>query len=387
MPELETVASHECVVIGAGPAGLGTAAMLRDEGIDVLVVERAEAVAASWRARYDGFRLNTSRWFSYLPGKRFPRAAGRWPSRDALVSYYEGYAKQHRLECRFRTEVERIESLDRGWRLLTPVGAIEAGSVVVATGKYHTPVIPPWPGADGFSGEIIHSASYRNAEPFRGRHVLVVGPGASGFEIALQLAEGGAASARLSVRTPPHIVHRNIGPFPSDLFAVLSRGLPTAVVDRLGELIRRVSIGDLSRYGLDPPPDGIYTRVKRTGMIPTVDGPYVRAVKRRLVEVVPALESFERSRVLLTNGRSIEPDVVIAATGYRRNLEPLVGHLGLLRSDGHPKVHGSEAHPDAAELYFVGFTEPFSGNLRQLRLDAREVAQAVGGDALRLRPR
>src|SRR5439155_4297250 len=192
------LASHECVVIGAGPAGLGTAAMLTDHGVDVMVAERGEAVA---------------------------------------------------------------------------------------TRKYHTPVVPAWPGADSFSGEIVHSSAYRNAEPYRGRHVLVVGPGASGFEIALQLAEGGAASVRLAVRTPPHIIHRNIGPFPSDLFAVLARRLPPAFVDRTGEAIRRISIGDLSGYGLNRPPDGIYSRLLRTGMIPTVNGPYVAAVKQDLIEV------------------------------------------------------------------------------------------------------
>src|SRR5438874_5822241 len=197
------LASHECVVIGAGPAGLGTAAMLTDHGVDVMVAERGEAVAPQWRARYDGFRLNTSRWFSYLPGKRLPRSAGRWPSRDALVAYYEDYAAERDLKFRFGTEITRIDRSDEGWRLATSGGALEAGFVVVATGKYHAPVVPAWPGAESFSGEIVHSSAYRNAEPYRGRHVLVVGPGASGFEIALQLAEGGAASVRLAVRTPP----------------------------------------------------------------------------------------------------------------------------------------------------------------------------------------
>lgn len=124
-----------CVVVGAGPAGLGTAAMLRERGIDPLLIDRAPEVAASWRARYDGFCLNTSSWFSFLPGRRFPREAGRWPSRDALVAYYDSYAKRHALRFRGEIEVERIDRADGGWTLRTSGGPIETRYVVVATGN------------------------------------------------------------------------------------------------------------------------------------------------------------------------------------------------------------------------------------------------------------
>jgi putative flavoprotein involved in K+ transport len=112
-------------------------------------------------------------------------------------------------------------------------------------------------------------------------------------------------------------------------------------------------------------------------MIPTVEGPYVGAVKQGLVKVVPALERFERSSVVLADGSQLGPDAVIAATGFRRNLEPLVGHLGVLRNDGHPAVHGPQTHPSAPDLYFIGFSEPFSGNLRQLRLESRRIARRI----------
>ena len=366
-----------CIVVGAGPAGLSTAAMLRQRGVTTLVVDRADEFAASWRGRYDGFRLNTSSWFSYLPGMRFPRDAGRWPSREAIVAYYERYAAENRLEFALGTSVERVERGSNGWNVVTSRGALPTQAVIVATGKYRTPVIPRWPGADGFGGDLMHSSSYRNAEPFAGRSVLVVGTGNSGFEIAHQLSDGGASRTWLSVRTPPHIVHRDIGPLPSDLFAVLARRLPVRLVDAVGHGIRRVTIGDMSSYGLDAPPDGIYTRLRQTGMIPTVDGPFLDAIRERRVALVSAVERFEGPEVILDGGSRVEPDVVIAATGYCRDLEPMVGHLGVLDDRGHPLVHGPRSHADAPRLHFVGFTEPFSGNLRQLRLDARKVARAV----------
>ena len=368
---------ESCVVIGCGPAGLATAASLRRAGVDPLVIDRGAAVAERWHSRYDGFRLNTSSWFSYLPGRRFPREAGRWPSREALVAYYTSYSDDHRLRIELNTAAERIDHADGAWRIQTNRGAFQSSFVVVATGKYGAPTIPAWSGRDQFEGELIHSAHYRSAKRYRDKDVMVVGAGASGFEIATQLAHGGARTVRLSIRTPPHIFHRQTGPFPTDLFAVLGRRLPVPLVDAVGRAVRRLSIGDLSRYGLPAPEDGIYSRLKRTGMIPTADGPYIDAVKARVVEIVPAVEALDGRHVELTNGARVQVDAVIAATGYRRGLEPLVGHLGVLDPDGRPLVHGRRTHPAARGLHFIGFTEPLSGNLREMRFDARKIARAI----------
>lgn len=373
----------EVVIVGAGPAGLGTAAALRRRGLDPLIVERGETVAPSWHARYDGFRLNTSSWFSYLPGRRFPRSAGRWPTRDALVAYYEEYARENGLEVRTQTTVSRVDRQDGGWVLRTDAGDLRAPSVVIATGKYRTPQIPAWQGAKSFRGHLVHSADYRNAEPYVGADVLVVGPGNSGFEIAVQLAEGGARSVSLSVRTPPHVIHRDIGPLPSDLFAVLGRRLPPAFVDAAAAGARKLAIGDLSQYGLDPPPDGLYARLRRTGMIPTIDGRFLQALKAQEVTISPAVDRFEAPTVVLSDGSRRTPDAVIAATGYSRDLEPLAGHLGVLDSDGRPLVNGPRDLPVARGLRFIGYSEPLSGNLRQIRLDARHLAAAIAFDRSR----
>src|ERR1700727_2344514 len=73
-------------------------------------VERREQVGTSWRAGYDRLHLHTVRGLSGLPGFAIPRAAGRWPSRDAVIDYLERYRARHDLEVRANTEVERIEA-------------------------------------------------------------------------------------------------------------------------------------------------------------------------------------------------------------------------------------------------------------------------------------
>jgi putative flavoprotein involved in K+ transport len=69
--------------------------------------------------------------------------------------------------------------------------------------------------------------------------------------------------------------------------------------------------------------------------------------------------------------------VVIAATGYRRGLEPLVGHLDVLDDDGEPIHNGAPCHPGTRGLYFIGYRTLLSGQLRLMRIDARKIARAV----------
>jgi putative flavoprotein involved in K+ transport len=181
----------DAIVIGAGPAGLAAAAMLKQAGAEVVVLDKAGAIGASWRWHYDRLHLHTVRWMSHLPGYRLSRRHGRWVHRDGVVRYLECYARHHALDVRLRAEVRRIDRADGpGWRLDTSDGSMEAERVVVATGYNHTPYLQEWPGRDGFTGDLVHASRYRNAEPYRGRDVLVVGSGNTGAEIAVDLVEG-----------------------------------------------------------------------------------------------------------------------------------------------------------------------------------------------------
>jgi putative flavoprotein involved in K+ transport len=371
----------DAIVIGAGPAGLAAAAMLQREGIPTLVLERAELVAVSWRRHYDRLRLHTVRWLSDLPGLPLPRSEGRWVSRDGVIRYLDRYAAQQRLRVQLRTEVQRVERAHdgegAGWLLRTSDGALTARSVVVATGFNHHPVLPDWPGRDDFPGGLLHSSVYRNPRPYTGRDVLVVGAGNSGAEIATDLAEGGAARVRLSVRTPPNILPRALLGIPTQVLGIAMRPLPPPVVDRLSTLTRRLVLGDLSRYGTPPPPRGMYTRAIEEERVPILDVGLVPALKSGRVQVVAAVERFDGPQVVLADGGRLRPDVVIAATGFRHGLEPLVGHLGVLGPHGLPVVHGPVTAAQAPGLYFIGFTNPISGILREIGRDARRIARVA----------
>jgi len=137
-------------------------------------------------------------------------------------------------------------------------------------------------------------------------------------------------------------------------------------------------VGDLTPYGLPPSPRGLYARA-REGQIPIIDVGLIDALKSGRITVVPALRALDGRDVVLEDGSRIEADVVIAATGYARALERLVGHLGVLDARGVPLAHGADTHPAAPGMYFIGYSNPISGNLREIGIDARKIAKAIRG--------
>ncbi|MFF0202545.1 flavin-containing monooxygenase [Streptomyces sp. NPDC005017] len=378
-PPVANPAERPVYVVGAGPGGLAVAHALRARGLRAVVLEKSDAVGSSWRGHYDRLHLHTTRRLSALPGLAMPRRFGRWVSRDDVVRYLEKYAEHHGLEIVTGVEVSRIEPSPDGdgWLLHATGGRrLDGAAVVVATGYNHTPLVPDWPGRDAYPGEFLHASRYRNAEPFAGRDVLVVGAGNTGAEIAVDLVEGGAKRVRLAVRTTPHIVRRSTAGWAAQYTGVLVRRLPVGLVDTLARPLARVSVPDLAAHGLPRPGSGLYSRVGE-GAIPVQDVGLIDAVRAGRVEVVAAVDAFEGEEVLLADGTRVAPDAVVAATGYTRALESLVGHLDVLDPRGRPVVHGARSPRDAPGLYFTGFTNPISGMLRELALDAEKIAKRI----------
>lgn len=346
---------HHAVIVGAGPAGIAMALSLRDRGIRPLVVDRAGEIASSWRARYDRLKLNTSRSFSHLPGRPYPKGTPLFPTRDHLIEHVDGHARAADVDLNFDTEVARIERRNGGWRLQTSGGDVDTRHVVLATGLMHTPFIPDWPGGDDFPSELLHSSAYRNPAPYVGKQVLVIGSGSSGMEIAYDLAKGGAAKVWMAVRTPPNIMLRGgPGGLPGEVIALPLFHAPTGLADKLALKARRKFLGDLSEFGLPIPDEGPFTRLVRHGAVPSlVDMEVIDAIRDGSIEVVAGVEGADRDGVRLLDGRRLTPDVAICATGYHNGLEPMVGHLDVLDARG---PRGRWDRPATPGLWFIGFS-------------------------------
>ena len=369
------------VVVGAGPAGLAAAVSLQQEGVPCTVLERASSVGAAWQGRYDSLRLHTVRWLSGLPGARIPRRYGRWVARDDLVTYLQDYASRHRLEPELGVDVTRIDRDPdgAGWRVDTSAGPRTAAAVIVATGYSRTPYLPDWPGRTAFPGTLVHSADYREPSPYAGQRVLVVGAGNSAAEIAVDLV-GTASRVDLSVRTPPNIVRRDTLGVPSQLLGIALNRAPERLMNPLSRILRRVSVPDLAEQGLPAPPGNGFTQFLRTQTVPILDHGFVQAVRDGSIMVVAAVDGFAGDAVRLADGTSHRADAVIAATGYRPGLEPIVGHLGVLDERGVPRVHGARTLPQAPGLYFVGIKVELAGLIREIAREARSLGQVIHVD-------
>ncbi len=360
-------------MIGAGAAGLASAALARRAGLAATVLDGRTRAAGAWPTRYDALRLNTVRWMSDLPGLRADRSLGRWPTRDDYASYLDDYARWHDLDIRLGVTASRVVvEHDRPTVVTTDGTRLDADAVVVATGHSASAVLPGWDGVEGFRGTFRHAATYRDPEELRHGRTLVVGGGSSGGEIVLDLLDAGCA-VTWSVRSAPHLFPREVGGVPTTPLGALGDLVPPAWVDRIAPHLERMIHGP--RDYLPAPPASLHALLRRGKEPMTADG-IVDAVRSGRVAVVPAVARLDGALVELVDGSALEVDHVVAATGYRPGLEPLVGDLDVLDDLGRP----CSAVP-LPRLGFVGFRVPLGGTLWAIEPDARRVV-AVLSDAV-----
>jgi putative flavoprotein involved in K+ transport len=371
------------VVIGSGPAGLAAAGELTRRGVRAVVIERGDAIGARWRSRYDGLRLNTYRGLSHLPGRRLPRAAGRYASRDAFVDHLEAYARDREIGVRLAVEAQRVDrAADGGWRVATTRGPWSARHVIVATGWDAEPTWPAWAKNSTFDGAALHISQLSDLSRFRDQRVLVVGAGTSGIDIAGLLIRAGAI-VTVSMRTAPSIFPRDWLGVPLGPLALVGERGPSLLADVLGRLIQRQVFGDLSPYGMPRAPVGYMSRFRRIGIGPAVDDGFVDALKTRRTSIVTEVARLEHDAAVLVTDERVVADAVIFATGYRRGLERLVGHLGVLDERGVPRhPRGVPADPSTPGLYFAGFQVAISGSIRVSGTHARRIAKALATAAV-----
>jgi indole-3-pyruvate monooxygenase len=376
-------ASLPALIIGAGPAGLATAACLKRREIDALVLEAAPSVANSWRHHYDRLHLHTVKQQSQLPGLPFAKELPRYSSRADFLAYLEAYAARFGIEPRTGEVVRRVRTADTadaddgvGFVVETARAEYRARAVVVATGYNRAPNPERLPGQERFRGTLIHSSAYRNGDAFAGRRVLVVGAGNTGAEIALDLVERGAKPT-LAIRTPVNVVPRDFLGMPTQLTSIRMRKLPLPVKDRIGRLVSRLAFGNLARHGFGRPAFGPLSDIKLRRRIPLIDVGTVAAVKRGEIAVKPAVAQFTETGATFSDDSVGEFDAVVLATGFRPALEEILAVPGVLDEQGYPlDWRGGASAPD---LFFVGYELAATGHLREIAIRAEAVAAAIAG--------
>ncbi len=367
------------MVIGAGPAGLAAAACLTRSGIPHVVLEQADRIAPSWHRHYERLHLHTPRQHSALPFRPFPRSFSTYPSRLQVIEYFDSYAAAFGIAPRFRETVQTLRPQNGAWITVTNSQTIRSANVIVASGLNTHPYAPDWPGRDAYGGIVLHSAEYRNGKSFRGQRALVVGFGNSGGEIAIDLCEHGAHTT-LAVRGPVNVISRDILGIPAVSVGLALRFLPPRAMDRVAAPLRRLVLGNLADYGLEQLELGPAAQVTSRARVPLIDVGTLGLIKHGAVTVRPGIAAFMPDGVEFTDGRREKFDTVVLATGYRAGLGFLAGAAApLARDPMRLPYEGRES--SLPGLFFSGFHVPLGGTLRQIGMEARNIARRIAAKA------
>lgn len=368
------------LIIGAGLAGLAAAEALRRGGIPHRILERETAVGSSWMRRHPQLHLNTHRWLSQLPGLRYPAGTGAFPLRDQVAGYLAAYASELASPIEFGIAVQSITRVGLHWEVQTGRGPHLARHVVVATGRDRVPSVPRWPGLDDYRGEFLHAAHVGDMAGYAGRSVLVIGGGNSAVDVLNHLSRASTGALSLSVRNPPTIAPMWVGGLAlHPVTAILCR-LPVKAQDVVLRSMHWMFYRDLARAGLPLPTRGGATRLMEEGVVPAVDDGFAQALREGRIRVLPEPAGFDEHSVRFVDGSRCQPDVVIAATGYRPGLEGLLGPLGVLDAEGLPRVRCGRPDPAHPGLWFIGMRPSAAGYFHVTRDAAARIARAIGRD-------
>ena len=279
----------DVVVIGGSQAGLAIAWHLARQGLRYAVLEAGPEIGHAWRSRWDSLTLFTPAQYDALPGMPFPAPADTYPTKDPVAGYLQAYASTFELPVRISARVTSLSRTEEGFEARTAGQVFRARQVVVATGPFQTPFVPP--AAQGLDESVtqLHSAGYRNPQALPEGPVLVVGGGNSGFQIAEELAAAGRR-VDLSIATKlPVLPQRLAG---KDLFWWLTHlGLMRVTTEsRLG---RRMSSREF------------------------VIGHSRRRLQAKGVRFRPRLTGTGARSAHFADGSTLDTGVVIWATGYR----------------------------------------------------------------------
>jgi putative flavoprotein involved in K+ transport len=331
--------SLDVAIVGAGQAALALAHELAGGPLRHLCISSDDRVGDSWRRRFDSLRLFTPAQYDSLPGFPFPAATDHYPGKDEVADYLEAYAARFAIPVQLATRVTRLTHDGDDFILDTTRGPLRARQVVLATGSYGEPHTPEFAGRLAPAVAQVHAARYRNPACLPPGPVVVVGGGASGVQIAAELAA--TRSVTLCRGRPELVLPQRI--FGRDIWYWLERTPDVPADSWLG---RRLSRSDpLVGEG----PGGLS---RRLGVV----------LRRRVVDA-------RGDRLVLADATRLAVTSVVWATGYRHDL----GWIDLPVKDarGAPLTRGGVS--PVPGLYFLG--------LRWMRSRGSSLLGWVGRDA------
>ncbi|WP_328743162.1 NAD(P)/FAD-dependent oxidoreductase [Streptomyces caniferus] len=356
----------EVVVVGAGQAGLAAAFHLRRVGFepdrDFVVLDHSPRPGGAWQFRWPTLTFEKVHGMHALPGMELTGADPLRPSSEVIGAYFERYERTFGLRVHRPVNVMAVRegggpppwtdpagTLGRGRLLVaTSEGDYAARALINATGTWDRPFWPRFPGQEMFGGRQLHSSEYRGPEDFRGARIVVVGGGTSAVQQLMEIAPVAAATTWVTRRPP---VFRE-GPFDAE------RG--RAAVALVEERVRQ---------GLPPRSVVSVTGLQMTEAVR-------RAREGGVLERLPLFARLTPTGVSWDDGRTVEADVILYATGFRAAVDHLAP-LHLREPGGGIQMDGTRTLRDP-RVHLVGYGPSAS------TIGANRAGRAAVGDIRRL---
>ncbi|XP_047093636.1 probable indole-3-pyruvate monooxygenase YUCCA11 [Lolium rigidum] len=367
------------LIVGAGPAGLATAACLSKFSIPYVIVERESCSASLWRNRsYDRLKLHLAKEFCELPHMSYPVDAPTYIPKNQFIKYIDDYIERFSIQPKYLTVVESstYDIKHNCWSIIArdmekcTIVDYKAKFLVVASGENSEENIPVIPGLENFPGVTIHSSEYKSGISYSGKNVLVVGSGNSGMEIAYDLASHGANTS-IVIRSPMHIMTKEL----IRLGMKLVRHLPLKLVDDLLVMMANFIFGDLTRHGIIRPKKGPLIIKSETGRSAVIDVGTVGLIKEGNIKVQPRITLIKGRIVEFEGGNQGSFDVIVFATGYKSTANRWMKNgEDMLNNDGLPKKEFPNHWKGANGLYCAGLARR---GLADIALDAKNIANDI----------
>jgi hypothetical protein len=376
-------------IIGAGSSGITAAKALKEKGISFDCFEKGSNIGGVWRynndnglsSAYRSLHINTNRVVMAYSDFPMPDDYPMFPHHSDVIAYFENYVEHFKLrkQITFNTSVtDVIRNLDGSYKvILDNRQSYDYQYIIVANGHHWNPRFPTPAFKGEFTGEILHSHYYREAEQLQDKDVLVVGIGNSAVDIACEAARQHTGKVVISTRSGAYITPNWIWSMPFDNLAnPLTAKLPLWLQRILLNTTLWLARGKQEDYGVPKPNRPVLSEH------PTLSQDLLNLSGRGLIKFKPNIKEFRGKTVVFEDGTEQDFDLIIYATGYKVTF-PFLKHYPEfdIEETNDIRLYKKIIHPDHKNIFFLALIQPLGAIMPLAEIQAKWIAKIIKGES------
>ncbi len=372
-------------IIGAGCSGIAAVKNLAAAGFtEIVCFEKNTDIGGNWRyspeeshsSVCETTHIISSKSMSEFLDFPMPQDYPDYPSHEQVLAYFEAYAEHFNVKkyIRFNTAVAKAEKTEaEKWQITLASGELEVFDYLLVANGHHS--VPRWPVLPGkFTGEYLHSHSYKTSRPYAGKRVLIVGAGNSGCDCAVEISRVAAHTA-ISMRRPYYIIPKFLMGKPTDTFNRVMTKFPKFIRNVLTNISLFLQVGDFRDYGLERPAYSI------TNCHPVLNSELLYKIRHGKVQPRKGIMRIDGRSVEFEDGKKEEFDVMIAATGYKISFPFFDKNFLNWEDTERIPLYLRMLHPEHPSLFFIGLLQPQGCVWPLSDLQSKLVANIIAGKA------